>query len=108
YGNGKTAGQVAISKGASSDTDLHGPGNSQPHKICGRDVHAYKGGDCSKQEKQQVPQPQQQQLVTFCDMESATSGKLETKSAAEVAQHEFNGSPEENRDIVPPFTLNGR
>ncbi len=49
-----------------------------------------------------------EQQVTFCDMESATSGKLETKDASEVAKHEFDGNPEENRDIVPPFTLNGK
>lgn len=44
YGNGKTAGQIAVSAGASGDTVLHGPGNSQPHKtMCGGhevDVHA--------------------------------------------------------------------
>jgi hypothetical protein len=43
YGNGKTAAQIANSKGAPSGTAIYGPGNSQPHKICGRDVHAYKG-----------------------------------------------------------------
>jgi hypothetical protein len=106
YGNGKTAAQIANGKGAPSGTPITGPGNSQPHKICGRDVHAYKGGDCSKQkhEQEQMPAKEQEQQVTFCDMESATSGKLETKSADEVAGHEFNGNPEENRDIVPPFT----
>ena len=111
YGNGQTAAQIANGKGAPANTQITGPGNSQPHKICGRDVHAYKGGDCSKQEGQKQEKQhvqQQQQMVTFCDMESATSGKLETKNAAEVAQHEFNGSPEESRDIVPPFTLNGK
>lgn len=49
-----------------------------------------------------------QQQVTFCDMSSATTGDLETKNAAEVAKHEFDGNPEENRDIVPPFTLDGK
>src|SRR5438105_3472243 len=56
YGNGKTAGQIAISKGASPTTDLHGPGNSQPHKVvrCPNghevDVHAYKSGaSCGSQ-----------------------------------------------------------
>jgi hypothetical protein len=49
YGNGKTAAQIANGKGAPSGTPVYGPGNSQPHKICGRDVHAYKGGDCAKQ-----------------------------------------------------------
>jgi hypothetical protein len=109
YGNGKTAAQIANGKGAPAGTPVYGPGNSQPHKICGRDVHAYKGGDCGKQNGQKPPksQPQSQQTVTFCDMDTATTGKLETKNASEVANHEFNGNPEENRDIVPPFTLNG-
>lgn len=44
YGNGKTAGQIAIQNGAAGTTRLHGPGNSQPHKtLCGGhevDVHA--------------------------------------------------------------------
>jgi hypothetical protein len=49
YGNGQTAGQIAIKNGASKSTVLHGPGNSQPHKAapCSggheRDVHALKG-----------------------------------------------------------------
>lgn len=105
YGNGETAAQIANGKGAPSGTTVTGPGNSQPHKICGRDVHAYKGGDCSQEQEQ--PKPQEQQ-VTFCDMSSATSGDLETKDASDVANHEFDGNPEENRDIVPPFTLNGK
>src|SRR5882757_3069748 len=51
YGNGKTAGQIAMQNGASADTPLHGPGNSQPHKVavCSKngkshqvDVHALK------------------------------------------------------------------
>jgi hypothetical protein len=49
YGNGKTAGQIAIQNGAAPSASLHGPGNSQPHKVapCGGghevDVHALKG-----------------------------------------------------------------
>jgi hypothetical protein len=48
YGNGQTAGQIAIKNGASPSTVLHGPGNSQPHKAapCSGghevDVHALK------------------------------------------------------------------
>jgi hypothetical protein len=30
YGNGKTAGQIATSRGAPADTKLYGPGNSEP------------------------------------------------------------------------------
>ncbi|HEY2073099.1 MAG TPA: hypothetical protein VGG88_05950 [Gaiellaceae bacterium] len=108
YGNGKTAAQIANGKGAPAGTTITGPGNSQPHKICGRDVHAYKGGDCQSKEKESKQPQQQEQQVSFCDMESATSGELETKNASEVAKHEFNGNAEENRDIVPPFTLNGQ
>ncbi len=59
YGNGKTAGQIAIGNGAAPSTVLHGPGNSQPHKAtpCAGghhevDVHALKakrGGACGSQ-----------------------------------------------------------
>jgi len=52
YGNGKTAAQIAVSRGAPDGTLLTGPGNSQPHKVtaCGKpsnksggvDVHAVK------------------------------------------------------------------
>lgn len=50
YGNGKTAGQIAMKNGAGASTNLYGPGNSQPHKasLCSHgkthlvDVHALK------------------------------------------------------------------
>jgi hypothetical protein len=46
YGNGKTAAQIAKSRGAPDSTELRGPGNSQPHKVCKNghwvDVHAVK------------------------------------------------------------------
>ena len=48
YGNGKTAGQIAMQHGYPASGNLHGPGNSQPHKVvtCGHrhgvDVHALK------------------------------------------------------------------
>ena len=52
YGNGQTAGQIAMQSGASASAMLYGPGNSQPHKYnCGPhyvDVHALKAhlGKC--------------------------------------------------------------
>jgi hypothetical protein len=58
YGNGKTAGQIAVQNGAAPSTILHGPGNSQPHKAapCSGghevDVHALKAkrrGACGTQ-----------------------------------------------------------
>src|SRR5581483_9013723 len=49
YGNGKTAAQIAASRGAPAGTKIWGPGNSQPHKVMscqhpthGVDVHAVK------------------------------------------------------------------
>lgn len=52
YGSGKTAAQIANSRGAPAGTVLTGPGNSQPHKVAvcpgktnksgGKDVHAVK------------------------------------------------------------------
>jgi hypothetical protein len=54
YGNGKTAGQIAMQNGAPASTILHGPGNSQPHKAapCAGghevDVHALKGKRLAK------------------------------------------------------------
>ncbi|MGH3000270.1 MAG: hypothetical protein ACRDNM_13315 [Gaiellaceae bacterium] len=48
YGNGTTAAQVANGRGAPSGSLITGPGNSQPHKICGRDVHAYGKGKSHK------------------------------------------------------------
>ena len=60
YGNGKTAAQIAVSRGGSGYL-LTGPGNSQPHKVtaCGKpgntsggvDVHAvksYLSADCAQ------------------------------------------------------------
>jgi len=58
YGNGKTAGQIAVGNGAAPSAVLHGPGNSQPHKAspCSGghevDVHALKAkrrGACGTQ-----------------------------------------------------------
>lgn len=66
YGNGNTAGNIVTSRGGAGSTMLHGPGNSQPHKVlaCGKrhevDVHAIKsyGADCAKKQEavQQVRQ----------------------------------------------------
>jgi cobalamin biosynthesis Mg chelatase CobN len=52
YGNGQTAAQIAVSRNAPAGTEIRGPGNSQPHKVCKKanangkqvwvDVHAVK------------------------------------------------------------------
>jgi hypothetical protein len=68
YGNGQTAAGIAKSRGAPDNTDIYGPGNSQPHKVCGKnghfvDVHAVKSyvGVCAgTQSTQQSQQPTKQ------------------------------------------------
>jgi hypothetical protein len=64
YGNGNTAGNIAISRGAAPSTPLYGPGNSQPHKVydCRKrhwvDVHAvksYASQDCTPTQPKQQP-----------------------------------------------------
>jgi hypothetical protein len=66
YGNGKTAGQIAMQNGAATTATLHGPGNSQPHKVspCAGghevDVHALKGkrsGSCGSSQPTPTPTP---------------------------------------------------
>src|SRR4051812_37651443 len=66
YGNGQTAGQIAEKNGAAGNAVLHGPGNSQPHKLapCAGghevDVHALKShrsGSCSGPKPRPQPDP---------------------------------------------------
>lgn len=63
YGNGKTAGQIAMQNGAAAGTILHGPGNSQPHKAapCSGghevDVHALKGKRLARTCGPESPRP---------------------------------------------------
>src|SRR5579884_3534721 len=80
YGNGKTAAQIAASRGAPPNQPLTGPGNSQPHKTydCrhknnrsgGVDVHAiksYSAAACESQPQQQEsqkPKPEEHPTTT--------------------------------------------
>jgi hypothetical protein len=66
YGNGKTAAQIAVSRGGTG-VDLYGPGNSQPHKAtdCKHkhavDVHAiksYSSAACAPASEQKTEQAQ--------------------------------------------------
>jgi hypothetical protein len=66
YGNGQTAGQIAEKNGAAGKDVLHGPGNSQPHKLapCSGghevDVHALKShrsGSCDRPAPAPQPTP---------------------------------------------------
>ncbi|HEY6052417.1 MAG TPA: hypothetical protein VIU86_00725, partial [Gaiellaceae bacterium] len=96
YGNGKTAGQIAEQNGAKADTVLHGPGNSQPHKLAPcpggheRDVHALKAGSGScapavqkvehVQKPVEVQKPEKQKTVEHVSSETK-SVSHETKSS---------------------------
>src|SRR5687767_10627197 len=51
YGNGTTAAQIATSRGAPAGTDVYGPGNSQPHKVCGKNGHFIEIGRASCRER---------------------------------------------------------
>jgi len=91
YGNGKTAGQVVMGKGASGDTDLHGPGNSQPHKVTDCrghevDVHAYKGGSAcaSAEHEHEGAKPAKHEQRH----EQQETEKREHHHGAEAARHE--------------------
>src|SRR6266516_3569069 len=89
YGNGKTAAQIAKSRGAGSSVDLYGPGNSQPHKVAtckhpqhggggGVDVHAVKSFDsaaCTQAPKQTQQQTQQTQQ-TSCPSTTITATEV--------------------------------
>jgi len=66
YGNGQTAGQIAEKNGAKGNSVLHGPGNSEPHKVapCSGghevDVHALKShrsGSCGDPDPHPQPGP---------------------------------------------------
>jgi hypothetical protein len=98
YGNGKTAAQIANSRGAPAGTVLSGPGNSQPHKVtvCGKpnnksggvDVHAVKSYD---QAACTPSQAQAQQVETNClgttVVTSTTTSHAKTNKHGKVVAH---------------------
>jgi hypothetical protein len=86
YGNGQTAGQIAMQSGASSTDMLHGPGNSQPHKMAlcpgGHevDVHALKAKGHQKQCAASLATP-----TTSAKPTTSTNLTTSTKVTANVA-----------------------
>jgi hypothetical protein len=119
YGNGQTAGRIATKAGYGNAT-LHGPGNSQPHKVnCGGhevDVHALKHKSCgavegaehsehhstkAKTESQHKPSmpTQSDHKVTICHKTgSATNPYVEIT----VDYHALkNGHTAAKGDIIP-------
>jgi hypothetical protein len=88
YGNGQTAGQIAEQNGAAGTAVLHGPGNSQPHKLApcsGRhevDVHALKShraGSCGGPSPQPHPQPDPGSPPVVTTTTTATTTTTEQK-----------------------------
>jgi hypothetical protein len=95
YGNGKTAAQIAVSRGGVG-VQLTGPGNSQPHKAtaCGYpdnksggvDVHAIKSYDsaaCAPQSSQQAALTPA--LATLLASSGAPSGSLAGNTSSPAA-----------------------
>jgi hypothetical protein len=105
YGNGKTAGQIAMQNGASATTVLHGPGNSQPHKLTACparheiDVHALKshrGNGCASKTSQQ-------QAVKATHGKSSLNAVASTKAqAAHVTICHATGSSNHPFVVISP------
>jgi hypothetical protein len=98
YGNGKTAAQVANSRGAPAGTQVYGPGNSQPHKVwdCRRqhwvDVHAvksYSTASCNTQARQPTASETRKESATGgASVPGPTSGR--TTGGANNSAHTPN------------------
>jgi hypothetical protein len=107
YGNGETAAQIAVGRGAPDGTLVTGPGNSQPHKVaaCGKksnrsggvDVHAIKSYDASAcvpaasqpvtpVEQTPVQQTQQAQVASVSATVTSTASTTAPTSSASVTQ----------------------
>jgi hypothetical protein len=100
YGNGQTAAQIATSHGAPAGTDVYGPGNSQPHKVCGKnghfiDVHAvksYVGVDCSATATAAATTTTQQQQGTVTTTNS-TSASTSNSTAVTASTSQAGSNP---------------
>jgi hypothetical protein len=88
YGNGNTAGNIAMSRGARGSTQLKGPGNSQPHKVwdCRRqhwvDVHAvkaYASQDCSPAQQQTAAPTPSSKTESTCEWTTTTTSESAIK-----------------------------
>ena len=133
YGNGKTAAQIAVSRGGTG-VQLTGPGNSQPHKVSdckhksnksgGVDVHAIKSysttgctavaaqtsGEQKPSEHVKTSEHGQESehsghKVTLCH---ATGSSTNPYVLITVDYHALkNGHTAAKGDIIPPTTING-
>lgn len=88
YGNQTTAAQVAVSRGGVG-IEVRGPGNSQPHKVCGKngnwvDVHAVKSyaGVCTTTTTTTTTTTQLNEVRTTLHQPLSTSGSAQGVAAA--------------------------
>jgi hypothetical protein len=106
YGNGKTAAQIAKSRGAPDNQPLTGPGNSQPHKTydCrhknnhsgGVDVHAIKSYSTTcTQQQQAAPQQSSQSSTQVCVGTTSVVTSTQVRAKKEERGHAYG---EERKD----------
>ena len=118
YGNGKTAAQIAVSRGAASVTPavkLTGPGNSQPHKVSdcrhkanrsgGVDVHAVKSYSTTCQAATTTASTQATTQVTSQAAASVQSTASVQQTApvqqtAAVQQQSSSPAPQSNASVA--------
>jgi hypothetical protein len=109
YGNGKTAAQIAVSRGAPDGTLITGPGNSQPHKVtaCGKpnnksggvDVHAVKSYDasaCQPTTAQQTVQAQVTQVAQAPVASAPVAPAPAPVAPAPITSSAVNAAPTQN------------
>jgi hypothetical protein len=116
YGNGNTAGQIAMQNGASATAVLHGPGNSQPHKTTGCagrhevDVHALKshgGGGCAT-----APTPtgttSSKDHVTICHATGSSTNPFVVISPSASGVVNGHIGHQDVEDVIPQFQFQGQ
>lgn len=126
YGNGATAAQIATSRGAPAGTDVYGPGNSQPHKVCGKnghfiDVHAvksYVGISCagttttatttSQSQSQTTTKASTTSLASSTTQAGSTSGTPATGGVAGASGSPQSGSHGVAGGVLGAFGVAGQ
>jgi len=103
YGNGKTAAQIAVSRGAPNGTLITGPGNSQPHKVtaCGKpnnksggvDVHAVKSYDASACQTTTTQPTEQTQVTQVCGQKTTVTTSTQVTGVLHGKQEHLMTNP---------------
>ena len=103
YGNGTTAAQIAVGRGAPNGTLITGPGNSQPHKVtaCGKpnnksggvDVHAVKSYDASACQSTTTQPTQQIQVTQVCGQKTTVTTSTQVTGVLHGKQEHLMTNP---------------